>query len=236
MFNFWKKPDIKGKVSILIPTIHESRYTIELCLKSIRRHTVYPDYQIIVCDAGVDAPTRQFLEEEERAKNIRLIKAKDMERPKDDLVAVVDTPYYIIMHDDIMIRKAGWLTRRLALLLKNEKNAVVGSIVRDFDKSKKRFLPLALLVRTDVSRNLDLRWGKRDKYDTGGLAYQKFFSQKEYRFVPYPIARDIYHFAQMSWPRQKKHKDQVDDGITRLLEQREEKIRYIRNLLETDRF
>jgi len=35
MFDFFKEPKINGRVSILIPTMFDSRYIIELCLKSI---------------------------------------------------------------------------------------------------------------------------------------------------------------------------------------------------------
>jgi hypothetical protein len=50
-------------------------------------------------------------------------------------------------------------------------------------------------------------WSGKSKpnkgYDTGGLAYEKFAAQDEYKFVKYKFGTDIYHFAEMSWPKYK---------------------------------
>ena len=225
-----------GKVSILIPTRFDSRYIVELCIKSIRKNTDYTDYEIIVCDSGVDEPTRKYLSELESRKEIRLITATDKLRPKDDLVGAVNGEYYIIMHDDVQIKRKNWLSRRVNLLNKNPKNAIVGSIVKNFNKSK-RFFPLGLLVKMDVSKKLNLKWGKQPELnlDTGAVAYDKFFSQNEFKFVPCKFSRDIRHFGAMAWPM-RKIMEETSPLITKKVLERKDKIALIRKILEKGKY
>ena len=228
---FFRKPKLNGKVSILIAVRGDSRYTLELCLKSIRKNTDYPDYKIIICDDGVDGITLDYLSGLVRNKEIDLVKSTNPGIPKDDLVRAVDTEYYIFMHDDIRILKKNWLTKRLHLMNRDMKNAIVGPIVNNFGNNKiKRFLPLGLLVRADVSKKLGLIWGKQPEkgLDTGGLAYQQFFSQYEFKFINLKISGDIYHFGGMTWVTC-KGKDFPDRE--NLLKERSGKIAMIKEML-----
>lgn len=217
-------------VTICIPTLFDSRYIIELCLKSILKYTTYPDYKIIVCDAGVDEETNDYLSQ---LDFIKLIKATDWERPKDDLARAVDTEYYIIMHDDIRIFKYGWVQRRMDLMKKDPRNAIVGTAPND-----KRFFPLGLLVKTDVASELGLVWGKQVEqgYDTGGLAYEKFAAQDKYKFVKYKFGTDIFHFAEMTWPKYKTEENYDKNKLGKLLTKRERNILKIREILENDAY
>lgn len=223
------------KVSILIPTMFDSRFIIELCVGSIRTRTDYPDYQLIVCDSGADEPTRAYLQELSRNGIIRLIATTDWQRPKDDLVAAVDTDYYVLMHDDIQITRSDWLARRMNLMNRHPRNAIVGTVVKNYRRTA-RFFPLGLLVKTAASRALGLVWGKQpDKgYDTGALAYQKFCAQDEYRYVPYKTSRDIRHFSEMTWP--KYHTPQDYPGLDKKLQERQQKMEYIRKVIEKEKY
>lgn len=233
-FNNKQKP--LGEVSILIPTMNDSRYIIELCLKSIQKNTNYKDYKIIVCDAGVDQETYNYLHNLAANGEINLIRATDNQRPKDDLAKAVNTDYYVIMHDDIQIRKKDWLTRRMQLMVRSKNNAIVGTIVHNFGRKANRFFPLGLLVKTDIARKLDLKWGKQDGFDTGTLAYNKFFSQNEYKFVNYNVARDIYHFMSMGWPKRKLGEKGMYPELEMILNDRNKKIIRIRKILETNSY
>lgn len=235
MFLF-KKQKISGKVSILIPVRGDSRYTLELCIKSITKNTDYPDYQFIICDDSVNKETGKYLTELEKTIGARIIKSTKPGIPKDDLVRAVDTEYFIFMHDDIKISKKNWLSNRLLVMSRNPRNAIVGTVVKNFGNKKiKRFFPLGLLVKTNVARQLNLEWGKQlDKnLDTGGLAYQQFILQKEYQWVPYKISRDIYHLGSMTWVNC-KGKDFPE--IDKLLKEREVKLETIRQWLETGQY
>lgn len=224
-----------GKVSILIPTMFDSRYIIELCIKSIKKNTDYSDYKIIVCDNGADSETRQYLQRLTTEGEIQLIETTDWKRPKDDLVKAVDTEYYVIMHDDIRILRKDWLRKRMALMAKNPSNAIVGTVLKNYSKTK-RFFPLGILVKAEVSRKLDLKWGKYPEkgFDTGAIAYNKFFSQDKFKFVPYKTTRDIYHFACMTWP--KYNTEENCPGVTKKVKERDEKIKLIRDILNKGTF
>lgn len=228
-------PDTDGKVTILIPSMFDSQQVLELCLKSIWKNTDYPDYDIIVCDAGVDAKTRTFLETESAKGTLRLIKATDWERPKDDLTRAVTAKYYVIMHDDIYIKQSNWLKRRMQLMLKNPRNAVVGTLVPNHYTGEKRFFPLGLLVRTAAAVEIGLIWGKQVEKgsDTGAIAYRQFMAQTKYKMAKYPMKHDIHHWGNMTWP---KYKDPEAEFTRKLLQERDEKLARIATLLRTNAY
>ncbi|MFH0764094.1 MAG: glycosyltransferase [Candidatus Omnitrophota bacterium] len=229
----------KREVTILIPTRFDSRYMLELCLESVKKYTADYPYKIIVGDAGVDDQTRKFLESR---TDIKLVKPEDQALPKDSMIRFVNTPYFLFLHDDTQILKNGWLEKRVALMEKHPRNAIVGAVVANFvygwkirflwKKTMRRFWPLALLVRTDVQRELGLRWGVTGKYDTGGMAYQQFTSQAKYRFVPCKFHKEVRHFGGMTWPVKKKvQREDVEFDIDNVVEMRNRKLNLIKETL-----
>lgn len=237
MFGFFsRKTRPTGKVSILIPTIFDSRYIIELCIKSILKYTEYPDYQIMVGDAGIDDTTREYLLQLQTEDTIKIIKIMDSERPKDELVCNVETEYYMLLHDDVRIMKSNWLETRLDLINRNRNNAIVGTTVKNsWNSHGKRFFPLGMLVRTEASRQMNLIWGKkRPDFDTGFLAYKTFCEQDKYKFVKYKISKDIYHFAEMGWPQCSHNKNHSKLDVK--LQERERKVLAIRDMLDRNDF
>lgn len=233
---FFNKQKLSGRVSILIAVRGDSRYTLELCVKSIIKNTDYPDYQFIICNDNVDEETSKYLAVLEKTVDARIVKCTNPGIPKDDLARAVDTEYFIFMHDDIKIKSKDWLSNRLRVMAKNPRNAIVGTVVKNFGSDKvKRFFPLGLLVKTEVAKKFNLRWGKLpDKgLDTGGPAYQQFFEQKEYRFVPYKISKDVFHFGSMTWVT---CKDENFPGINKLLKEREERVKLIKYWLDNNKY
>lgn len=225
-------------VTILIPTRFDSRYMIELCLETIRKYTDYP-HKIIVGDAGVTDETRRFLEAQ---KDILLMKPTNPSLPKDSMIPFVDTPYFLFLHDDTQILHKEWLERRIAIMEKNPRNAIVGPVVANFvygwkryflyKSSMRRFWPLVCLVRTDVQRELGLIWGVTGPYDTGGMAYQQMTGQRKYRFVACKFNKDVLHFGGMTWPVKKKVQDEkVKFDIDKSVEARNQRMRMIRDIL-----
>ncbi|MCK4463248.1 MAG: glycosyltransferase [Candidatus Omnitrophica bacterium] len=229
---------MKKEVSILIPTRFDSRYVIDLCLRSIRKYTEYP-YQIIVGDAGIDEQTRQFLETQ---KDIRVVSCSDPIRPKDHLARVVDTPYFIILHDDVQIIRKGWLKRRVEIMERSPQIGAVGVLAYTylygwrrffaFSVLNKRFFPLVLLVRKEMQDELDLFWGKIEGFDTGAIAYLQFKRQKKWKMVNYKFNNDIKHWGGMTWLMRKKIcKEKTNLDLDKLVEERNEKIESIKNIL-----
>jgi len=230
------------QITILIPTAYDSRYMIELCLACVRKYTEYP-HKIFVGDDGVAQETRSFLEAQ---TDIHLFNVPPTYKtiPKDYLVQLVDTDYFVFLHDDIQILKYSWLESRVRCMKKKETNAIVGEFVPNFGANKwdflckkrhRRFLPLGLLVKTAVAKELNLKWGVvKDKYDTGGYAYQQFFSQKKWKFVRYPMKYDIKHLGGMTWPLKKKlNKEKTSLDLDNLIDIRNKRIEIIKHILQT---
>jgi hypothetical protein len=228
----------KKIITILIPTRFDSRYMIELCLETIKKYTEYP-HKVLVGDAGVNAETRDFLE---ARKDIKLVKTDNPNLPKDSMIKFVDTPYFLFLHDDTQIFKKGWLKRRVTLVERSPRNAIVGPVVANFvygwkrrflyKRTLRRFWPLAMLVKTDVQRELNLHWGIINKFDTGGKAYQQFISQKKYKFVKCKFHREINHFGAMTWPVKKKtQNEKVSFNINTAVDMRDKKLVLIKQIL-----
>ncbi len=247
---------MKKAVTILIPTRFDSRYMLELCLETVKKYTEYP-HNIIVGDAGVSEETLSFLKSR---TDITVIKPKNPSLPKDSMIKYVDTPYFLFLHDDVQILKKGWLEKRVALMENNLRNAAVGPVVANFiygwktrflyKNSMRRFWPLAFLVRTDVQREFGLRWGviRKDgseavdyqrywddvaQFDTGGMAYQQFMSQKKYKFVPCKFHKEIRHFGGMTWPIKKKiQNEKTGFDIDKTVDNRNAKMEMIKHILK----
>ena len=196
---------MKKKVSILIPTRFDSRYTIELAIRSIQKYTDYP-YKIIIGDAGVDNETQEYLSTQQE---ITVVKCPDSQRPKQFLAEIVDTPYFIFLHDDTQILKQDWLIKRIKIMESNPYIGIVGprgyNYVNGWKRLislsplKKRFFPLGLLVRKETQDALGLFWGKIEGFDTGAIAYLQFLRQKKWKFINFEFKKDIKHWWSMTW-------------------------------------
>ncbi len=234
---------MKKEVSILIPTRFDSKYVLDLCLRSIRKYTEYP-YHIIIGNAGIDEETGRFLKGQ---KDVKVIKCPDPIRPKDCLTRAVDTPYFIIMHDDIQILRKGWLERRIAIIEKNPAIGAVGvlahnyvyGITRFFTISPihKRFFPLMLLIRKEMQDELDLHWGKLEGFDTGAIAYLQFKKQKKWKMARCKFDKDIKHWGGMAWLMRKKiFKEKTNLDLDKLVSKRSEKIETIKQILTAESY
>jgi len=227
-----QRPQIDGaaKVNIMLPSRFDSRLLLEMSLRSIQNNTTYPDFDITVCDAGVDDDARSFLEQEARSGSIRLIEATDPQRPKDDLALRADAPFYLLIHDDIYIKRADWLCQRMRLMLSNPAIATVGLTAGNYKTKGMRYFPMGLLVRTAAAADMGFKWGMQEDLDTGAIAYRTLIGQSKYRHVEYQCTRDIHHFSKMTWP---KRKDENLPRIQELLRERAIKLDQIRELLRT---
>jgi glycosyltransferase involved in cell wall biosynthesis len=234
---------MKEAVTILIPTRFNSRWIIDLCLKSIRKYTDYP-YKIIVGDTGVDEETENFLKSQ---GDIEVVKCPDPIRPKDYLARIVKTPYFMFLHDDVQILKHGWLNRRVKLMESKPRVGIVGVIGNNyqygwkrffnFSRLNKRFFPLVMLLRKEVQDELDLFWGIVKGFDTGGIAYLQFSKQKKWHFLACKFNAEVKHWGQMAWPlKNRTVQEQASLNINTLLEERKAKIELIQNLIKEEKY
>ncbi len=201
---------MEPEVTILIPTRFDSRYIVELALVTIRKYTTIP-YKVVVGDAGVDEETRDFLASQ---SDVRVVACPDPLRPKDTLVRSFDTPFGIILHDDVQILREGWLRRRLEVMKRDPRLGILGVLAptyiygwrRFFYRSPLywRFFPLVMMIRREMQEELDLWWGKIPGFDTGAIAYLQFLKQRKWRFKRYKFNRDVLHLGGMTWVIRKK--------------------------------
>lgn len=231
-------------VSILIPTRFNNRWSLELCLKTIRKYTDYP-YKIIVGDAGADKEAIDFLNAQD---DIQIVKCPDPIRPKDYLARISKTPYFVFLHDDTQILRHGWLKRRINCMEKDPRIGVIGVVVENyiygykrylvFRSVDRRFFPLGMLVRKEVQNELDLVWGEIQDFDSGAIAYLQFLKQKKWRFVRYKFDHDIQHWGGMTWIFRKKLLGEKTGrlNVDNLIEAREKKVAQIKQLLVTNSY
>jgi hypothetical protein len=232
---------VVNKVSILIPTRFDSRWNLELCLRSIVKYTQYP-YHIIIGDAGIDSEASDFLS---HWSEIEIVRCPDPFRPKDCLVKFVQTPYFLFLHDDTQILSKDWLEKRVRIIESDYRIGIVGTIgwnyiynlhrFFQFSTLRKRFFPLGLLVRKTMQDELDLVWGKIKGFDTGSLAYFQFCLQKKWKFKRCKFNKDIKHWGGMTWPKRRLEKDQNRIADQFMVEHKK-KIEMIKEILKAGRY
>ena len=234
---------MKDEVSILIPTRFDNRYSLELCIKTIRKYT-HSKYRIIVGDDGIDDITREYLKTE---NEIEIVQCPDHRNPKDYLARIVQTPFFIFIHDDLQILRDGWLERRMEVMEQYPNTGILGvtdfSFVYGWKKYftfsplKKRFFPIAMLVRKQTQDELDLRWGIIHGFDTGAVAYFQFACQKKWKFFRYKFNMDMKHWGGMTWIIEKQRREgKLSPDMEKILENRNKKIEMIKNILLTNNY
>jgi len=107
-----------AEVTILIPH-YQTLDAIRLCLRSIRRYT-QPPYRVLVLDNGSTDASLDYL------RGLAWIECIDS-GVRNDLIAAqaaalnagaarVATPYFLVIHSDTYVHRAGWLTFLVARL------------------------------------------------------------------------------------------------------------------------
>jgi glycosyltransferase involved in cell wall biosynthesis len=122
---------IKGKATICIVNYKTLDLT-RLCLRSIRKFTIYP-YEVIVIDNDSQDDSLEYLKSLEW---IRLIERKNKSGPGGghahaaglDLgLANCNTEFFVSMHSDTFVQKENWLTKLISYFNNDENIACVGS-------------------------------------------------------------------------------------------------------------
>ena len=122
---------VKNKATICIVNYKTLDFT-RLCLRSIRKFTKY-SYEIIVIDNNSQDESLDYLK---RLNHIRLIERNTDNDPKGGFAHAAsldlglqkcNTEFFISMHSDTFIHKAGWLTDLIGYFNNDENLACVGS-------------------------------------------------------------------------------------------------------------
>ena len=228
-------------VSILIPTLYDSKPQLDLCLRTIRKYTRIP-YRLIVGDAGVFDETRAFLEEQD---DVTVVPCPNPLRAKDTLARVVETPFFLFQHDDTMVLREGWIERRLALMEADDRLGIIGVVAPCFVSGirrylplsvlDRRFLPLCMLVRTSVQAEFDLIWGLYRPFDTGTIAYLQMRKQRRWRVRRMGFKEDVKHWTRLAWARKKADVESHPDSAQYLAE-RARKLELIEKILADEAY
>jgi GT2 family glycosyltransferase len=98
-------------VTLLIPH-YQTLEAIRLCLRSIRRYTA-PAPRVLVLDNGSTDASRDYLRGLDWVTTVETGVPNDMISAQAEALNVgaglVDTPYFLVMHSDTYVHRAGWL-------------------------------------------------------------------------------------------------------------------------------
>ncbi len=130
-----KSNEFKGLVTLLISSTN-IRDPIELCIKSIFKHTKVP-FELIVLDSSDNYKRIKFLEKLHHSGKIKLLKETEKllkhDQALNKMLKYVNTKYFVTLDSDIEILKEGWLS----LMLKNIENTNADLIcAKEFQVSK----------------------------------------------------------------------------------------------------
>lgn len=107
-----------AEVTILIPH-YQTLDSIRLCLRSIRRYTA-PPYRVMVLDNGSSGASIDYLRGLDWIACVGTGVTNDVRAAHAAAlnlgVVLVETPYFLIMHSDTFVHRAGWLPFLLARL------------------------------------------------------------------------------------------------------------------------
>jgi GT2 family glycosyltransferase len=111
------RPQKYGKVSVFIPT-RDACEMVRRCIEMLRRHTEYPDYEIVVIDNQSTEPElHEYLGREESAGRLRTIgydEPFNHSRMHNIAAEQVDSTYMVLLNNDVEITSDRWLEQMVA--------------------------------------------------------------------------------------------------------------------------
>jgi O-antigen biosynthesis protein len=132
------KPKDFPKVSVIIP-IKNSLSLTKQCLDSLRSHTAYPNYNIVIIDnQSDDKDVLEYLSEQESKNMLSVIKYdKPFNHSEMNNIAIksVDSKFVVFMNNDIEIISDNWLEQLIATIQIDEKIACVGCLLLFKDRT-----------------------------------------------------------------------------------------------------
>ena len=126
------RPAISPPVSIIIPT-KDSLSLVQKCIYSIRQHTNYPNYEIIIINnASDDEGFLKYIEAERSKNRIKVIhyhKPFNHSEMNNLAVMSVDSEFVVFMNNDIEIISERWLEQLIAVTQLDKSIAVAGGLL-----------------------------------------------------------------------------------------------------------
>jgi O-antigen biosynthesis protein len=132
LYQIYLEPVQFPKVSILIPT-RNGLDLLRKCVLSIRNHTRYPNYEIVIIDNMSDDPAlHQYIRDEQSENNLNVIKyEKPFNHSDMNNMAVnsVQTDWVVLMNNDVEILSDRWLEQLVATAEIDKSIAVAGGLL-----------------------------------------------------------------------------------------------------------
>ena len=124
------KPQTFPKVAIIIPT-KNSFGLLKRCVESIKKHTNYPNYEIIVIDnQSDDSGLLGYLHDKKnKIKVIKYDKPFNHSEMNNVAVETTNAEFIVFMNNDIEIVTQGWLNQLVATITMDKTIAVVGCLL-----------------------------------------------------------------------------------------------------------
>ena len=113
------------KVSIIILTWNRLQYTRQ-CLLSLRAHTHFADYEVIVVDNGSSDGTIQYLESQEWIRLIKNTKNLGFSKGINIGIKTARNSDVVLLHNDMIVTQDDWLRRLQNAAYAHEKVGIVG--------------------------------------------------------------------------------------------------------------
>jgi len=132
MYEIEFEPTDFPKVSVIIPT-RNALPLMTKCLASLRRHTDYPNFEIVVIDNASDDPRLlEYLREEQSENGVRVINyEKPFNHSDMNNIAVksTDSQFVVFMNNDTEIISDRWLEQLVATVNIDESIGCVGCLL-----------------------------------------------------------------------------------------------------------
>jgi glycosyltransferase involved in cell wall biosynthesis len=126
------RPKRQPHVTVIVPTRNAADMLKE-CLASVRRHTQYASYEVLVIDNQSDEPKlADYLAGESAASRLRVI---GYDRPfnhsqmHNEAVAALASEYIVLLNNDVVIQSDAWLEQLVATAEIDPKVAGVGALL-----------------------------------------------------------------------------------------------------------
>jgi GT2 family glycosyltransferase len=120
------------KVSIIIPT-RNSFSLLQKCICSIRQHTSYPNYEILIIDnQSDDLRVKEYLAAESSRNHLKVMQYNNPfnhSELNNIAVSLVNTEFVVFMNNDIQIVSHSWLEQLVAVAHIDDSIAAVGGLL-----------------------------------------------------------------------------------------------------------
>ncbi len=220
----FSRPRLKLFPSVTLFVVnHNTRYPLEMTIKSLARCTSYPNYQLWIADNASQDGSVEYIESLDIGIPKRLFKSSERKSHGewlDYISNMVNTRYWLIIDSDILFLGKDWLMDMIGVMEKNPKMYLLGCeyIVpnkNSIDPKEKKVVtePMKLAswmfcIRTSLREHIKTPFPfykeERDNtifmYDTGSKLMEDMKANDlSYSYMPRWFNFKYYHFQSLSY-------------------------------------